>query len=194
MASEHRVSCFEETALVGSLAGSLSVEACRVLSRQAEFLLIKWHLPERVECVQPRLLQEQHRRFGRAAVGQSARKPEALGHSRGGRPPNNEWVNALDSICRIGLRGGPQPASDQGWRYGIVPGATGQNRNFLYYLRPCGGIEFPRARFDPEAPPAAGLFDFANRDDVIGHWLVRLGGRVVMQRPAKPSTPVRFRP
>jgi hypothetical protein len=33
------------------------------------------------------------------------------------------------------------------------------------------GAEFPQARFDPEAPPAAGLFDFATRDDVFRSFL-----------------------
>jgi hypothetical protein len=46
-----------------------------------------------------------------------------------------------------------------------------------------------RFRASVPKPRVAGLFDFATRTI-----LARLGGRVVMQRPAKPSTPVRFRP
>ena len=32
-------------------------------------------------------------------------------------------------------------------------------------------LQFPQERFDPEAPPAAGFFDFATRDDVFRSFL-----------------------
>jgi hypothetical protein len=70
--------------------------------------------------------------------------------------------------------------------------------------RPCQGrgrefeSRFPLQRTPdlvPQAPPLRGAFDFATlRRRACFDFRARLGGRVVMQRPAKPSTPVRFRP
>jgi hypothetical protein len=81
-----------------------------------------------------------------------------------GSTPSTQFVESDGALAvrRPATKGGAE---------GILRGATGQNRNFLYYQRPCRGSEFPQARFDPEAPPAAGLFDFATRDDVFRSFL-----------------------
>ena len=117
MASEHRVSCFEETALAGSLAGSLSVETRRILSRQTEFLLIN---------------------YGTCPSGRNTFSPDCYKNSAAVSVP----LQSVSQLANL-KRSGTAVAGDQGWRYGDRPRRHWSKSQFPVLFAPLRGYRVP---------------------------------------------------